>query len=209
MASLTEGTIRHYMQILASDAPAPGGGSAAALAGAIGASLMGMVGSLTEGRAKYAQHADFNARLLEQARAAQEKFLVLVDEDVSVFNTMSAAYIMPKATEAEKTSRTQALQEALKACTITPHKVLELCAQALELTEQAIGKTNRNVASDIGVAAACLKASAQGAWLNMLINLGSIKDESFVEEYRNKGAKTLESALRTADNIYETIKNKI
>ena len=209
MAPLADGSIRHYMEILASAEPAPGGGSAAALTGAIGASLAGMVGALTEGRAKYGQYADFNARLLERARAAQNEFLALVDEDVAVFNAMSAAYKMPKATDDEKASRTGALQEALKACTVTPYKILDLCARTLDVAAEAIGKTNRNVISDIGVAAVCLRAAAQGAWLNMLINLGSIKDEAFAAKYREKGAKALDGALRAADSVYETVKREL
>ena len=199
--------IRNYTTLLASDEPAPGGGSAAALTGAIGVSLTCMVGSLTEGRAKFAEHADFVAGLLEQACDLQKQFLVLVDEDVTVFNAMSAAYKMPKDSAADKGARTEAIQTALKNCTLTPYKIMELCLRALELTEQAIGRTNPNVASDLGVAAVCLKASAQGAWLNVLINLSSLRDAAFAAEYRAKGAGILEAAMQAAEEVYDKIKN--
>ena len=209
MELLVDGSIRNYALRLASDAPAPGGGSAAALAGAIGISLAGMVGALTEGRAKYAEYAEFVADLLAQAQSIQNEFLVLVDEDVAVFNAMSAAYKMPKDTADDKSSRTAAIQAALKNCTVTPYRMLGLCLGALELTARAIGKTNSNVTSDLGVAALCLKAAAQGAWLNILINLGSIRDVEFVAMYRDKSAAALDEAIKMADDIFEQVKTSL
>ena len=205
MINLADDSIRNYVVKLASNAPAPGGGSAAALTGVIGVSLTGMVGALTEGRAKYAEHAEFVACLLARAREIQEELLVLVDEDVAVFNAMSAAYNMPKDSAAEKASRTEAIQAALKDCTITPYKMMELCMHALTLTAEAMGKTNKNVVSDLGVAALCLKAAAQSAWLNVLINVGSLRDAGFAAEYREKGEATLEEAARVADEIYAEV----
>ena len=207
MGLLVNDTIMNYASILASSEPAPGGGSAAALVGAIGVSLASMVGSLTEGRAKYAEHAEFVAGLLEQARILQKEFLVLVDEDVKVFNAMSSAYKLPKNTDADKASRMDAIQTALIDCTIAPYKMMELCLRALELTAQAMGKTNLNVVSDLGVAAVCLKAAAQGAWLNVLINLSSLRDAAFIAEYGAKGAELLDRAVRVADEVYEKVKN--
>jgi len=204
---LADGTIREYALKLASGEPTPGGGSAAALAGVIGVSLTNMVGSLTEGRAKYAEQAEFITELLERASRARDDLLDLVDEDIAVFNTMSAAYNMPKATAEDKAARTKAIQSALKACALTPYKVMDICARALELTAEAMGKTNVNVVSDLGVAALCLKAAAQSAWLNILINLNSLKDAGFVAEYREKASAILEKSLPMADAIYDaTIK---
>lgn len=206
---LVERSINEYVGLLASEAPAPGGGSASAVAGALGAALVKMVGCLTEGRENYAEHADFNARLLERSQQIIASFLELADEDVVVFNKMSSAYKMPKATKDEKDARKNAIQSALRACAETPYKMMELCAQALELTWQAIGKTNGNVASDLGVAAVCLKAAMQGAWLNVAVNLGSIKDPVFSESYRTKGEALLLAALPLADKIYADILMRI
>ena len=200
-----DGTVREYIVNLASGEPTPGGGSAAALAGALGAALTHMVGSLTEGREKYAEHAEFNAKLLEQTSHMRGELLSLVDEDTAVFNVMSDAYKMPKATAGEKSARSAAIQSALKACAVTPYKVMDICARALELTAEAMGKTNINVVSDLGVAALCLKTAAQSAWLNVLINLSSLKDAEFVAEYDAKARVLLERLLPIADSIYDAV----
>ena len=204
---LADQSIREYASRLASGDPAPGGGSAAALTGALGIALAHMVGSLSEGRAKYAEHADFIAGLLDKADTILNKFLELVDEDAVVFNEMSAAYRMPKATPEEKAARSGAIQEALRACAVTPYKMMDLCMQSIDLTAQAIGKTNANVLSDLGVAALCLKAAVQSAWINILINLAGIKDAAFAAEYRKKGEDILTKALPMADDIYMAVKN--
>ena len=202
---LIDRPINEYMSLLASDAPAPGGGSAAALAGAVGAALVSMVGRLTEGRDKYAEYAQFNAGLLESSRRMLDDFLAIVDEDVEVFNEMSAAYKMPNETADERAARKGAIQSALKACAATPCKMMELCVRALELTEQAVGRTNRNVASDLGVAALCLKAALQGAWLNVSINLSNIKDAAYAAEYRARGEASLAKGLPLADGVFAKV----
>ena len=202
---LIDQSIRDYTALLASSAPAPGGGSAAALTGALGIALTGMVGALTEGRGKYAEHARFVAELLERAASIQEALLDLVDEDTVVFNKMSEAYKMPKADGEEKAARGEAIQTALKACTATPYKMMELCLRGIELTSDAVGRTNRNVASDLGVAAICLKAAAQGAWLNVLINIGSLRDADFASAYHEKGEAVIKKALPMADGVYEAV----
>ena len=200
---LVDGTVREYAAVLASGEPTPGGGSAAALAGTLGVALTNMVGALTEGRAKYAEHAGFVAGLLERASRMRDELLNLVDEDTVVFNALGAAYKLPKGDAAEKGVRTGAIQSALKTCALTPFKVMGICERALDLTSEAIGKTNVNVVSDLGVAALCLKAAAQSAWLNILINLGSIKDAGFTAEYRDKAAAILGRVMPMADAIYD------
>jgi len=202
---LIDRSIKEFTQLLASDAPAPGGGSTAALQGALGISLTNMVGALTAGRAKYAEHADFVADLLKQAAKIQADFLAVIDEDTQAFNQVSAVFDMPKETDADKAARKEAMQAALKTCTKPPLKMMELSLEALELTSQAVGKTNTNAASDLGVAALSLKAAVQGAWLNVLINIGGINDTAFADEYRKKGEAVLDKALPAADSIYQAI----
>ena len=202
---LADHTIKEYLAELASSAPAPGGGSAAALTGAIGASLISMVGALTEGRPKYAKHAAFTAGLLERARRIQHEFIGLVDEDAAVFNALSAALKLPKTGEAEAADRGVAIQTALKACALAPYKMMELCDRAMELASQAPGRTNKNAASDIGAAALSLKAAAQNAWLNVLINLGGIDDPPFTSDMLTKGGAILEKTVRAADAVYDAL----
>ena len=206
---LIDRTIKDFTDVLASDAPAPGGGSTAALEGALGAALMAMVGSLTTGRKKYADHEQFAADLITQAGRIKSDFIRIIDEDTEAFNQVDAVFKMPKETDEDKAARKQAMQEALKACTKTPAKMMELAAEALDLAAEAVTKTNTNAASDLGVAALSLKAAVQGAWLNVLINISGITDTQFAEEYRKKGEAILATALPAADKIYEEIQRSL
>ena len=206
---LIDYTIKDFAHLLASDAPAPGGGSTAALEGALGVSLIRMVGSLTAGKKKYAQHADFIDRLIKEAEEIQADFLAVIDEDTQAFNQVSAVFEMPKETDEDKAARKKAMQEGLKACTKTPYKMMQLCEKTMDLATEATGKTNTNAASDFGVAALSLKAAVQGAWLNILINIGGIDDAAFVEEYRTGGEAILAKVLPACDYLYETVKNSL
>ena len=202
---LVDYTVTGFVDLLASEAPAPGGGSAAALEGAIGIALTKMVGSLTIGKKGYEDHQAFAADMMKAAEKIKADFVSVIDRDTEAFNAVSAVFDMPKETDEHKAARKAAMQEALKGCTKTPFDMMCYALAALELTEKAIDKTNTNAASDLGVAALSLKAAVQGAWLNILINIGGIKDEAFVAEYRKKGEDILAKALPMADKIYETI----
>ena len=198
---LVEGSLSEFSDILASDAPAPGGGSTAALMGALGASLISMVASLTVGRKKYAEHEALMKDVIRRAEDLRLRLLDLIDRDTDAFNMVTGALALPKDTEGEKAARNAAMQAALKACTYTPFETLECSISTLELIQEIVGKFNTNAASDLGVAALSLKASAQGAWLNVLINLDDIKDEVFVAEYRKTGGELVHKAIALADWI--------
>ena len=203
---LTEMTVNSFVDTLASDAPAPGGGSAAALSGAVGAGLTAMVACLTQGRKKYAEFAEFAAQVEKKGQELKARLLDVMDRDTDAFNLVSAAFAMPKDTDEQKAARSAAIQEGLKACTKTPMECMELCDEAITLsTEFLEGGFNLSSASDLGVAFLNLKSGMQGAWLNVLINIGSIKDESFVNAYREKGEALLRRALPLADKGYEKI----
>jgi len=198
---LVEGSLREFSDILASDAPTPGGGSAAALMGALGASLTGMVALLTVGRKKYAEHETLMKDVIRRAESLRLSMLDIIDRDADAFNMVTGALAMPRDTDDEKAARSAAMQAALKACTATPFEMLECSSGALELIQKMVGKFNTNAASDLGVAALSLKASAQGAWLNVLINLDGIKDEAFVAEHRKTGDELVRKAIALADDI--------
>jgi len=202
---LIDHTIKDFSALLASEAPAPGGGSTAALEGALGASLLKMVGHLTAGRKKYEEHEGFISGLIEEAEKIRIEFLKVIDEDTHAYNQVSAVFEMPKDTDEEKAARKAAMQEGLKACTKPPYKMMVLCEKALDIATQAMGKTNTNAASDFGVAALSLKAAAQGAWLNVLINIGGIEDVEFADEYHDSGETILLNIIRAADYIYQTV----
>ncbi|MEF9983377.1 MAG: cyclodeaminase/cyclohydrolase family protein [Oscillospiraceae bacterium] len=202
---LVDMKIADFADLLSSASPAPGGGSAAALEGAIGASLTAMVASLTIGKKKYAEYDELAQETLKTAIALKNKFIDVIDRDTEAFNGMSAVFAMPKETESEKSARQDAMQSALKNCTKTPFEMMELSLATLELTSSIVGKSNKSASSDLGVSALSIKAAVQGAWLNILINIGGIKDENFTGEYRKKGELILAKALPLADEIYDEI----
>ena len=202
---LAELKTAEFVDLLASDAPAPGGGSAAALEGALGAALTAMVCGLTVGKKKYAEFEELAQSAQAKALELKARFVDVMDRDTEAFNVVSAAFGMPKATDEEKAARSAAIQKGLEGCTKTPFEMMELAVETLELTASVLGKSNDSAASDLGVSALSLRAAIQGAWLNVLINIGSLKDTALAEDYRAKGEALLAKALPLADEIYSTV----
>lgn len=177
---LIDKSIVEFLAELKSDSAAPGGGSAAALAGAIGAALGIMVGNLTVSSAKFEAAHEEGRKLiadLEKCLAALEKY---IDEDTKAFNTVIKAYKLPKSTEEEKFGRSSAIQEALKGASNLPLKVANTCLEVLELSGKMLAIGNTNAASDAAVAGRMAQAAMWSAIYNVRINLGSIKDMDFV-----------------------------
>lgn len=202
---LAEMKVTQFADVLASDAPAPGGGSVAALEGALGAALTAMVCTLTEGKKQYADHRDFVLEVQAKASALQAKFIDVMDRDTEAFMVVSRAFSMPKATDEEKSARSAAIQKGLVGCTETPFEMMNLAAETIALTESLLGRFNESAASDLGVAALSLRAAVQGAWLNVLINIGSLKDKELAESYRTKGEELVKTVLAGADRVYEKV----
>ena len=202
---LAELKTSEFVDLLASDAPAPGGGSAAALEGALGAALTAMVCGLTVGKKKYAEFQELAEEAQKKATDLKARFVDVMDRDTEAFNVVSAAFGMPKETDEEKAARSAAIQKGLEGCTKTPFEMMELAVETLELTASILGKSNDSAASDLGVSALSLRAAIQGAWLNVLINIGSLKNKELAEDYRKKGEALLAKALPLADQIYDTV----
>ena len=202
---LAELKTAEFVDLLASDAPAPGGGSAAALEGALGAALTAMVCGLTVGKKKYAEFQELAEEAQKKATDLKARFVDVMDRDTEAFNVVSAAFGMPKETDEEKAARSAAIQKGLEGCTKTPFEMMELAVETLELTASILGKSNDSAASDLGVSALSLRSAIQGAWLNVLINIGSLKNKELAEDYRAKGEALLAKALPLADQIYDTV----
>ena len=202
---LAELKTSEFVDLLASDAPAPGGGSAAALEGALGAALTAMVCGLTVGKKKYAEYQELAEEAQKKATDLKARFVDVMDRDTEAFNVVSAAFGMPKATDEEKAARSAAIQKGLEGCTKTPFEMMELAVETLELTASILGKSNDSAASDLGVSALSLRAAVQGAWLNVLINIGSLKNKELAADYQAKGEALLAKALPLADQIYDTV----
>lgn len=202
---LVDMTVSAFTEVMASGEPAPGGGSAAALNGAIGAGLASMVCALTIGKKKYAAFEEQATEAQARAQTLKDRFVAIIDSDTDAFNAVTDVFAMPKTTDEEKAARAEAMQQALKRCTVSPFEMMELAAQALEIVRDLVGNTNATAASDLGCAALNLKSAIQCAWLNVRINIDGLKDREFAEAYRAKGEAILAKTLPMADEVYAKI----
>ncbi len=206
---LKELKLADYLNLLASDAPAPGGGSASALCGAQGAALTAMVANLTVSRKKYEAFHDVCGQAAEEAEALRAQLVAQIDRDTDAYNLVCEAMKLPKETEEEKRTRSEKIAEATLFATEVPYETLSLAVQALSVTGTIVGKSNPNAASDLGVAAANLETCAKGAWLNVLINLGGLKDEQKANELKGAGEALLKKAEALAKEIYANVTKEI
>ncbi|MDO4485883.1 MAG: cyclodeaminase/cyclohydrolase family protein [Bacillota bacterium] len=201
--------MNEYLDILLSDAPAPGGGSVSALAGAQAAALMGMVCDLTIGKAKYEDYQESCKEAKAKAGELYRGFAEAIDKDTEAFNLVAAAFKMPKETDEEKAARKQAIADGTLEATKVPYSVMEMAAAGLEIAETMVGKSNPNAASDLGVAVLNLMTCMKGAWLNVKINLPGVKDENLAAEYKAGGEKMLAKGEETAKKLYAEIEGSL
>lgn len=201
---LVDMKVNDYLDVLKSDAPAPGGGSASALAAAQGIALVGMVCELTLGKEKYAEYQETCMAVKEEVDQLYDKLVEAIDKDTEAFNLVSAAFKMPKNTDEEKAVRSKAIADGTLVATEVPFETMLLCVEGLKITEKAVGKSNPNAASDLGVAALGLLNGVKGAWLNVLINLPVIKDETLKEKFMT-GRKIIIEAEAAAARIYAEV----
>lgn len=181
---IADSTVQAFLDDLASSKPAPGGGSAAALSGALGAALVSMVCNLTVGKKKYAGVEEEIKAILEKSEALRHRLVSLIEDDIAAYSAVSEAFKMPRETEAQKAERQAAMQKALKNAVLPPMNILEACVEVLKLSMPTAEKGNVNAVSDAGVAAVTAEAGMRAAAMNVLINLGLIEDEAFVREQR-------------------------
>ena len=202
---LSELPVAAFVDTVASDAPAPGGGSAAALAGSVGAALTAMVAALTQGRKKYAAYAERADAVRTEADILRRQLTDVMDRDTLAFRLVSDAFAMPRETDEQKAARSAAIQAGLKECTRTPLEMMELTGRAVDLASSLLDGFNDTAASDLGVAFLSLAAGLQGAWLNVLINVNSLKDADFAAAARERGQQILDRSLPLAEAGYERI----
>lgn len=182
-------TVEGFIDETASSSPAPGGGSIAALNAASSAALITMVANLTLGKEKYAAVEGDMKEVAAKAGALKDDFLALIDEDSNAFNKIMAAFKLPKDTDEAKKARSAAIQDATKGAALVPFKVGQKANELFALAEEVITKGNQNAITDGAVAAMNARAAVRGAFLNVKINLGSIKDGLFVEDLQKKMAE--------------------
>ncbi|MCX8032784.1 MAG: cyclodeaminase/cyclohydrolase family protein [Thermoleophilia bacterium] len=194
-----QGTIQSYLDRLASEEPAPGGGSAAALAGALAAALVTMVTNLTLGREKFASVEAEMSELKVRAEELRAELTRLVEQDAEAYSEVAAAFKLPRNTEEEKKKRHETLQAALVNAAAVPLRVAEAALEVARLCAPAADKGNPNAVSDAGVAVVLAEAAAQAAALNVKINLAWLEDKEFVDKTWSRVQEILEDAatLRT------------
>ena len=192
-------SVEVFLEALASKSPTPGGGSAVAVLGAMGAALVSMVANLTIGKKGYETVEPDMRKALEAADAFRIQILELVAADMAAFDQVMAAYGLPKETEEEKAARSRAIQDGLKAATEAPLACATLCREVILLCGDVAEKGNRNVISDAGVGVLAAHAGFRSAVLNVHVNTGAIKDEAFVQ----KALKAIDACSEGLDDRVE------
>ena len=206
---LTDKPVTNFLDELASNAPAPGGGSVAALSGALGAALVSMVCNLTLGKKGYEEVQGDIEGLLAQSEALRKQMADLLEADVAAYTAYSQTAKMPRDTEEQKATRTEAMQAALKNATMVPMRIAEAAVKVMDLCMPAAEKGNKWAVSDAGVAVLMAEAALRSAALNVLINLGTIKDADFVAEKRAYLAGLLAGKGLMRDQIYDYVASKL
>ena len=199
---MTMETCREFVKVLSSDAPAPGGGGAAALVGAIGTALGNMVGSLTVGKKKYADVQDEILALKARCDELQKKLLDQVEADEGNFLPLAKAYGIPK----DDPNRDKIMEEATIIACSTPMAIMELCCEAIDCIAVFAAKGSRLAVSDAGCGAVCCKAALQAASLNVFINTKSLKNRETAEAMNAKANEMLKKYCAIADDIFTTVK---
>ena len=206
---LTNKPVLQFLDELASSAPAPGGGSVAALSGALGAALVSMVCNLTVGKKKYADVEEAIKDILERSEELRHRLEDLLQADVEAYTAVSQAIKMPRATDEEKAVRQEVMQNALKKATEVPLLIGEACVEVIALCQPAAEKGNKNVVSDAGVAILMAEAGLRSAALNILINLGWIDDQSFTAEKQRQLDGLLAGKPALRDRVYDLVVEKL
>ncbi len=206
---LVDMEIKDFMDELSRDSPAPGGGSVAAINGALGASLASMVANLTYGKKKYKDVWGDMLRIGNEAQILKYKFLKLVDEDTKAFNEFMVALKLPKKTEEEKRIREEKIQEATKNAIEVPMQTLKLSKDIMELADELADKGNVNAISDAGVAALSGYTAAYSAYLNVMINLGGLNDSDYKEKTAKEVEELLNEIAKKKDEILEKVMAKL
>ena len=198
----TQKSCREFVEVLASSAPVPGGGGAAALVGAIGTALGNMVGSLTVGKKKYADVEAEIIALKEKCDGLQKDLLDQVPADAVGFEPLAKAYGIPK----DDPNRDKILEEATIVACAVPMKIMELCCEAIEAISVFAAKGSRLAVSDAGCGAVCCKAALQSASLNVFINTKSLKNREVAEEMNAKANGMLDKYCAMADEIFASVR---
>jgi formiminotetrahydrofolate cyclodeaminase len=209
MKGIDELSVETFLDELASGNATPGGGSAAAIMGAMGAALVSMVCNLTIGKKGYEGVDGEMRKLLDESESLRRRLSGMVAEDVAAFDSLMAAYKLPKATDDEKTARSAAIQKGLRLATEAPLACARASAEAVRLTERAVEHGNLNVISDVGVGVLAAWAALRSAALNVHINAPQIKDRAFVDASLKELEALLTECAALSEQVHDRVKAKL
>ena len=202
---LTDLSCKGFAEALASRASTPGGGGAAALAGALGAALCSMAGNLTLGRKKYADAEPDIRRLLAEGEQVRTRLLELVDEDAAAFAPLSRAYGIPK----DDPEREAVLEQATKAACAAPMEIMEQCARSAALLEEMLEKGSVMLVSDVGCGALCCRAALESAALNVFVNTRTLRDRDAAAALERRADALLAEFVPRAAAVAEEVRRRL
>ena len=202
---MIEKSCADFAAVLASKAPVPGGGGAAALVGALGTALCSMVGNLTVGRKKYAQYEADVKRMLEKGAAVQERLLDLVDKDAEAFETLSKAYSIPK----DDPKHDETLEAATKFACEAPVEMMKACCEAIELLEEMLEKGSVTLVSDVGCGALCCAAALESASMNIFVNTKTLLDREAAAKLDDQADAMLREYMPRARKVADEVNRRL
>ncbi|WP_455538846.1 cyclodeaminase/cyclohydrolase family protein [Terrisporobacter sp.] len=194
-----------FVEVLASKAAVPGGGGAAALAGAIGMALGSMVCNLTTGKKKYAQYEEKIQEILAKAGKLQEELLSMIDKDAEGFYPLSKAYGLPTSTEEEKKYKAETMEKCLKVACEVPMNIVRLCYESIKLHEELVDKGSKLAISDVGCGVQCLRAAILSGQLNVIINVNSMKDREYAQKIDEECNQLVQDGVKICDEVYKKV----
>jgi len=202
-------TLEDFANETASESPAPGGGSISAAMGALGISLATMVANLSSHKPGWDERWEEFSNWAEKGQALKDELLMLVDEDTHAFNLIMEAFSLPKGNDAEKTARTQAIQEATRFAIEVPFRVMQRSLDCMGIIKAMAETGNPNSVTDAGVGALAARSAVMGAFLNVKINASGLHDKAFVEKMLNEGNRLQERAIAMETEILAIVNSKI
>ena len=206
---ITQRPVETFLNDLASGAPTPGGGSAAAIIGAMGAALLSMVCNVTIGKkGQEAVEADMRA-VRDESETLRARLTAMVADDIAAFDGLMAAYRLPKSNEAEKSRRAEAIQSNLRAATETPLACARACAAVVALSRRAAEKGFAGVVSDAGVGVLAANSALRSAALNVYINAPSLKDRAYATAAIAEIETLLEHGARESEAVFELVRARL
>jgi formiminotetrahydrofolate cyclodeaminase len=206
---ITDSSVEKFLDELASAAPTPGGGSAAAIMGAMGAALISMVCNVTLGKKGQEAATSEMTAIRDESEKLRARLTAMVAEDVAAFDGLMAAYRLPKASDDEKSHRLEAIQSSLRAATETPLACARACGEVITLSKRAGQHGYAGVISDAGVGVLAANTALRSAALNVYINAPSLKDRAFAEQSVAEIEKLLENSAATTESVFSHVRGRL